>query len=123
MTEASGARPGPAFQSMEWRFGNALVTVLARIGVGPIQLLTTRGRKSGRTHTNPVVPVEVGGKTWLVAPYGPVSWVHNARASGRATLRYGRAKGDYAVRDVGAAEAGPVLKRYVAIATKTRPHS
>ena len=58
----------------------------------------------------------------MVAPYGPVSWVHNARASGRATLRYGRAKGDYAVREVGAAEAGPVLKRYVAIATKTRPH-
>jgi hypothetical protein len=44
------------------------VTVLARIGIGPIQLLTTRGRKSGRTQPNPVVPIEVGGKTWLVAP-------------------------------------------------------
>jgi hypothetical protein len=36
-------------------------------------------------------------------------------------LRYGRTKSDYAVREVGAAEAGPVLKRYVAVATKTRP--
>jgi len=97
------------------------VAVFARIGIGPIQLLITRGRKSGRPHTNPVVPVEVDGKTWLVAPYGPASWVHNARANGRVTLRYGRAKGDYAVREVGAAEAGPVLKRYVAVATKTRP--
>jgi deazaflavin-dependent oxidoreductase (nitroreductase family) len=95
--------------------------VLARVGIGPIQLLGTRGRRSGRQYTNPVVPVEVGGKTWLVAPYGTVSWVRNVRASGKATLRYGRAKGEYAVREVGAAEAGPVLKRYVAVATKTRP--
>jgi deazaflavin-dependent oxidoreductase (nitroreductase family) len=122
VTETSGARPHPAFRSLEWRFGNALVTVLARIGVGPIHLLTTRGRKSGRTHTSPVVPVDVGGKTWLVAAYGPVAWVHNARASGKVTLRYGRAKGDYTVREVGAAEAGPVLKCYVEVATKTRPY-
>jgi deazaflavin-dependent oxidoreductase (nitroreductase family) len=96
--------------------------MLARIGVGPIHLLTTRGRTSGRAHTIPVVPVELGGKTWLVAPYGPVSWVKNARASGKVALRYGRAKGDYAVREVGAAEAGPVLKRYLAVASKTRPY-
>ena len=101
--------------------GNALVALLARLGIGPIQLLTTRGRASGRPHTNPVVPVEFGDKTWLVAPYGPVSWVHNARASGTATLRYGRIKRDYSVREVSAAEAGPVLQRYIAVATKTRP--
>jgi hypothetical protein len=29
---------------------------------------------------------------------------------------------DYAVREVSAAEAGPVLKRYVAVATATRPY-
>ena len=120
MTER-GALLKPAFQSRGWRTGNAIVAVLARIGIGPIQLLTTRGRRSGRPHTTPVVPVEYGDKMWLVAPYGPVTWVHNARANGRVTLRYGRAKADYAVREVGAAEAGPVLKRYVAVATKTRP--
>ena len=41
-------------------------------------LLTTRGRKTGRPRTNPVVPVEHDRRRWLVAPYGPVSWVHNA---------------------------------------------
>ena len=44
----------------------------------------------------------------------------NARAAGRVTLRRGRESGEYAVREVGAAEAGPVLKRYVSIATRTR---
>jgi hypothetical protein len=67
-----------------------------------------------------VVPVDYDGKRWLVATYGAVAWVHNARAGGRVRLRYGRARREYATREVSADEAGPVLKRYVAIATKTR---
>lgn len=110
----------PAFRSWGWRAGNAMVSVLARVGVGPIHLLTTRGRKSGRPHIIPVVPIEQDGRRWLVAPYGAVSWVHNARAAGRVSLRYGRTRRDYAVREASAREAGPVLRRYVAIATKTR---
>jgi hypothetical protein len=68
------------FRSLGWRAGNAMVSVLARAGIGPIYLLSTRGRRSGRLRTTPVVPVEHAGKRWLVAPYGAVSWVHNARA-------------------------------------------
>jgi hypothetical protein len=77
---------------------------------------------AGRAHTVPVVPVERDGKRWVVAPYGPVAWVHNARALGRVSLRYGRSKHAYAVREATADEAGPVLKRYVAVASKTRQH-
>ena len=114
--------PEPEFRSFGWRAGNAFVSVLARLGVGPIHLLTVRGSKSGRPHTVPVVPVDDDGKRWLVAPYGPVAWVHNARVAGRVSLRYGRTTREYATREVAADEAGPVLKRYVAIATKTRAH-
>jgi deazaflavin-dependent oxidoreductase (nitroreductase family) len=96
------------------------VSLLARAGVGPIYLLTTRGSKSGRSHTIPIVPVDYDGKRWLVAPYGAVAWVHNARAAGQVSLRYGRTKWEHAVREVSADEAGPVLKRYVTVATKTR---
>jgi hypothetical protein len=67
-----------------------------------------------------VVPVDYDGKRWLVATYGAVAWVHNARAAGRVRLQYGRATREYATREVSADEAGPVLKRYVAIATKAR---
>jgi deazaflavin-dependent oxidoreductase (nitroreductase family) len=119
MPEHSGP-PEPKFGSFGWRAGNAFVSVLARVGVGPIHLLTTRGSKSGRPHTVPVVPVDHDGKRWLVATYGAVAWVHNARAAGRVSLQYGRARREYATREVSAVEAGPVLKRYVAIATKAR---
>lgn len=84
--------------------------------------MTTRDRTTGGFHTIPVVPVEQGGKRWLVAPYGPVGWVRDARADARVALRYGRTRHEYAVREVGADEAGPVLKRYVEVATKTRAH-
>jgi hypothetical protein len=49
-----------------------------------------------------------------------VGWVRNAREDGRVRLRYGRTRHDYAIREVGADEAGPILKRYVAVASKTR---
>lgn len=108
------------FRSRRWRAGNALVSVLARAGIGPIALLTTTGRKTGRPSTVPVVPVDHDGARWLVAPYGPVAWVHNARAAGTVTLRYGRQRGVYAVREATPVKAGPVLKRYATVATKTR---
>ena len=66
--------------------------------------------------------MEVSGKLWLVAPYGAVAWVQNARASGQVRLRYGRRTTEYAVREALADEAGPVLKRYVEVATKTRSY-
>jgi deazaflavin-dependent oxidoreductase (nitroreductase family) len=104
------------------RYGDAVFRFLARIGVGPCHLLTTRGRKTGRPRTNPVVLVKRNGQCWLVAPYGAVSWVHNARAAGTVSLRRGREVVDYAIREVLPVEAGPVLKRYVAVATAARPY-
>ena len=110
----------PRFRSWRWRAGNALVSVFAQAGIGPIALLTTTGRVTGRIHTVPVVPVDHAGARWLVAPYGPVAWVHNARAAGTVTLRHGRQWHVYVVREAAPAEAGPVLKRYATIATRTR---
>jgi hypothetical protein len=66
------------------------------------------------------VPIQHDGRTWLVAPYGVVDWVDNARTAGRVDLRYGRVTRRYAIREASADEAGPVLRKYVTIATKTR---
>ena len=100
---------------------NTVMSALVRVGLVPRScLLTTRGGKTGRPRTNPVVPVELGGRRWLVAPYGPVSWVHNARAAGRVSLTRRRDTRDYVIREVAPDEAGPVLKRYVRIAPATR---
>lgn len=110
----------PAFDSWQWRVGNAIVALLARAGIGPIHLLTTRDRKTGQPYTIPVVPVEQDGRRWLVAPYGTVGWVRNVRVNARVSLHYGRSTQHYVAREVGPEEAGPVLKRYVTVATKTR---
>jgi deazaflavin-dependent oxidoreductase (nitroreductase family) len=85
-------------------------------------LMTTRGCRTGRARRNPVLVVEHDGRRWLVAPYGAVSWVHNARAAGQVRLARRRDTGDYAIREVDGPEAGPVLQRYVQIASATRQY-
>jgi deazaflavin-dependent oxidoreductase (nitroreductase family) len=110
--------------SMDWkhRLGNPFPAGLAWLGIGPFQLLYTRGRKTGKTRKTPVTLVDHDGIRWLVAPYGEVAWVHNARAAGLVTIRDGRSKKTYAIREVTPQEAGPVLRKYVSIAGATRPY-
>jgi deazaflavin-dependent oxidoreductase (nitroreductase family) len=102
--------------------GDALFTALAMIGVGPASIVTTTGRRSGQLRSTPVIPVRQGDEQWLVSPYGEVSWLLNARASGELTLRRGRKARTFTVREVPAAEAGPILKQYIAVASATRPY-
>ncbi len=109
---------------MRWtdRVGDTIFRSLARLGLGPASVLTTRGRRTGRLRSTPVVPVQRGDRQWLVAPYGEVSWVRNARAANQVDLRHGRHSRTYTIRPVTAAEAGPILKQYVAVASATRPY-
>ncbi|SHN48134.1 nitroreductase family deazaflavin-dependent oxidoreductase [Cryptosporangium aurantiacum] len=105
------------------RVGDGFMALLIRAGVVPHSyLLTTRGRKSGRLHTTPVTLVEEDGRRWLVAPYGPVSWVHNARAAGRVTLTRRGKTVEWVVTEAGPEDAGPVLKQYIQLARPTRPY-
>jgi deazaflavin-dependent oxidoreductase (nitroreductase family) len=105
------------------RLINALATPLIRLGLAPggSHLLTTVGRRTGKRRTNPVYLLEHDGNRYLVAPYGVVSWVRNARAAGEVTLTRGRHSSTRSVTDVGPAEAAPVLKRYVQEIVVTRP--
>ena len=117
-----GSRPARQYRPGRGRHAeNTIMSALVRAGLVPRSyLLTTQGRRTGRPRTNPVVPVEHDGRRWLVAPYGPVSWVHNARAAGRVTLTRRRDTRQYAIREVAPEQAAPILKRYVRIATATR---
>lgn len=126
LTPLSGhgrARPVREFRvSRADRVGNAVFSLLARAGIGPAHLLTTRGRKTGRPRTTPVILVEQGQQRWLVAPYGVVSWVLNARAAGQVTLRRGRDSRDYTIDELPPAHSGPILQRYIRIAPAARPY-
>ena len=57
------------------RLGDAVFRGLTRLGIGPAWTLTTRGRRTGELRQTPVIPISHGGRRWLVAPYGEVSWV------------------------------------------------
>ena len=117
-----GQRGGSAPAAVRYA-ENTIMSALVRAGLVPRSyLLTTRGRKTGQPRTNPVMPVEHDGRRWLVAPHGPVAWVHNARAAGQVSLTRRRDTRHYTIREASAHEAGPVLKRYVRLAPSTRPY-
>lgn len=122
-TETRSGAPKTYRKSRARRVGDAITGVLIRAGVVPHSyLLSTTGRRTGKRRTTPVTIVEQDDHKWLVAPYGQVGWVHNARAAGEVALsRRGRSS-RYRVREVGATDAAPVLKAYVQIARPTRPY-
>ncbi|WP_127503876.1 nitroreductase family deazaflavin-dependent oxidoreductase [Actinoplanes solisilvae] len=131
MTDKTSGRPGPERRRPARQFrrgrgrsvGDAVIGLFVRVGVVPsTYMLTTVGRRSGRALTHPATIVQDGERRWLVSPYGTVSWVHNARAAGRVSLARRGKRAAYVVRELSAAEAGPVLKRYVVVATATRPY-
>jgi deazaflavin-dependent oxidoreductase (nitroreductase family) len=104
---------------------NWLIATLTRFGATSksYYVLTTRGRRTGRPHTTPVTVIEDGGQRWLVAPYGPVAWVHNARANSHVTLTRGGRSETVRVEEVrDPAEAARVLKMYVEQVPIVRPY-
>jgi deazaflavin-dependent oxidoreductase (nitroreductase family) len=96
---------------------------LLRVGAAPpdIYLLTVRGRRTGTPHSTPVTIVERDGGRWLVAPYGPVGWVKNARAAGTVRLSRGRRSEDLRVDEVAGESAAAVLQAYVQKVRVVRP--
>jgi deazaflavin-dependent oxidoreductase (nitroreductase family) len=105
------------------RLSNLVFGAGARLGLVPgTSLLTVRGRRSGVGQTTPVTIIEEGGERWLVAPYGAVSWVHNARAAGQVSLRRGRRHQRLEVEEVGAVEAAPILQAYFRQVPTVRPY-
>ena len=106
------------------RAANRVVRLLLRLGLmpGPTYLLTVEGRRTGRPLSTPVTLVEDGGERWLVAPYGDVAWVRNARAAGQVTLTRGRRVERVSIRELSPTDAAPVLRRYVTHVPITRPY-
>src|SRR3954452_13477066 len=97
------------------RLANVLMRQLLRLGLAPrtTMLLTVPGRRSGTPRSTPVTLVEMDAQRWLVAPYGPVGWVRNARAAGQVELSSGRHSETVRVEELAPEEAAPILKAYV----------
>jgi hypothetical protein len=100
--------------AVERIFGQALV-LLVRIGLvrGHFYVLEVRGRKSGRTISLPVDPLDLNGKRYLVCARGNSNWVRNARSAGEVVLVRAMRRRRHVVRELSPELRAPVLKAYL----------
>ena len=103
---------------------NAVFRLLTRLGLGAKYryILTVRGRKTGKEYSTPVDVMERDGRRFLVAPYGVVSWVRNARAAGEVTLSRGGRTERVRVSELSPQASAPVLRQYISEVRVTRPY-
>jgi len=104
-------RPGKETKTL-----NPLLGLVIKLGISPQggQLLTVKGRKSGKEYTTPVNPMTFDGARYLVSPRGNTQWSRNLRSSGEGVLRLGRKKRPFRVAaELAEAEKPPVLLAYL----------
>ena len=103
-------RPG----AVERIFGRVLACFI-RIGLvrGHFYVLEVRGRKSGRTLSLPVDPIEFAGQHYLVCARGNSNWVRNARTAGEVVLVRAMRRRRYAVHELPPGMRSPILKAYL----------
>ncbi|MBA2395431.1 MAG: nitroreductase family deazaflavin-dependent oxidoreductase [Ktedonobacteraceae bacterium] len=94
---------------------NWMIKVLLRLGIpmtilGPMKLLTVRGRKTGILRTVPVDFYEYAGQRFLIATHGLGNWVYNLRTEGEGSLSLGRSHQTFTAFELPPEEAGPVIK-------------
>ena len=80
------------------------------------------GRKTGLPHSKPVALVEEGEHKWLVAPYGTVNWVLNARSARKVTVSRGKYAEEFSIMELPVEARAPVLKQYITLFPITRPY-
>jgi hypothetical protein len=110
MNAESYLKPG----AVERIFGR-LLTFFVRIGLvrGHFYVLEVRGRRSGRTISLPVDPIEFQGRGYLICARGNSNWVRNARTAGEVVLVRAMLRRHYAVRELPPGKRSPILKAYL----------
>lgn len=82
-------------------------------------ILTTRGRKTGREISKPLLYVEDGGRLYLVASYGgsdsPPAWYLNLTANPEVKVRIGRSGKICRARILTPDEANPVWPKLLSM--------
>jgi deazaflavin-dependent oxidoreductase (nitroreductase family) len=95
---------------------NHVVRSFLRIGIpmGPVALLTVKGRKTGKNRRNPVGLFNYKGHRYVFSTFGQVNWVQNVRAAGQATIRKRWHKQTVILVELSPEQAAPILKEVVA---------
>jgi hypothetical protein len=66
--------------------------------------------------------MEIEGMRYLVAPYGPVGWVHNIRANPEVTLTRGHEAATWQATEVHGGEAVEPIREYIRLIRVTRDY-
>ncbi len=109
---------GRAYSAPNWfdrRVFNPLIGGLTRLGLSfaGSRILEVRGRKSGDPRRNPVNPLTLDGRRYLVAPRGHTQWVRNLRVAGEGHLLLGRRREHFSASEVDDAEKAGILRAYL----------
>jgi deazaflavin-dependent oxidoreductase (nitroreductase family) len=101
---------------------NHLTRSFLRLGIpmGPVGLLTVKGRMTGKSRRSPVGLFKHEGRKYLFSTFGEVNWVRNLRAAGQATVRRGFHKVEVFPIELTPEEAAPILKESIAPFLKNR---
>ena len=112
--QAASPHQGPSLAHRLFLAVTWILKGLLRAGLpmGPMILLTVRGRKSGEPRTTPVDLFERNGRSFLVSTHRQESsnWVRNLRAAGKGVLTRGRSRRPITAVELPPETAGPVLK-------------
>lgn len=94
---------------------NRVVSMLLRLGIpvtilGPMMLLTVRGRTTGKPRTLPVDVHVYLGRRYLIATHGEGNWVHNLRAAGEGALSIGRRHEPFTATELPPESGGAIIR-------------
>jgi deazaflavin-dependent oxidoreductase (nitroreductase family) len=101
---------------------NPVIKSMVRMGipVGPMALLTVRGRKTGKRRTTPVGLLGYDGHQYVFGTFGEVDWVRNLRTAGEATITRGRRRRSVVAVELPTREAASVLRNVLGPFFKSR---
>lgn len=87
-----------------------------RFRIGGSEVLTVAGRRTGRAHRVPVIPVDHAGARYVVSPRGETDWARNLRAARRCRLGPHGAEREMRATEIPVADRPAVIAAYRAVA-------
>lgn len=94
---------------------NKVIVRLHRVGIafGPMQLLTVKGRRTGRVLTFPIAVNKLHSGRYIFQAFPKAAWVANARAADTVTLTRGRRASTARLTEVPVDQRGSLLRELV----------
>lgn len=103
-----------AYLKPPWFTANVFNRIAMATGLSGTKTLAVSRRAGGQKQQVPVIPVEVGGVTYVVSTRGESDWVKNVRAD--SGVRLGDT--DYTAAEVPVEQRAPIIAAYRPLAGK-----